>query len=48
VYDHESRELNDAHHLAAITALIGPPPKYDFGSLVGNMVEVDKENFASF
>ncbi|KAF5122523.1 Dual specificity protein kinase CLK4 [Metarhizium anisopliae] len=26
VYDHESRELNDAHHLAAITALIGPPP----------------------
>ncbi|GAO15853.1 hypothetical protein UVI_02051650 [Ustilaginoidea virens] len=26
VYDLESRELNDAHHLAAITALIGPPP----------------------
>ncbi|ODA83688.1 hypothetical protein RJ55_02203 [Drechmeria coniospora] len=27
VYDHESQELNDAHHLAAITALIGPPPQ---------------------
>ncbi|GAB0139039.1 hypothetical protein EsDP_00007256 [Epichloe bromicola] len=26
VYDDESEELNDAHHLAAITALIGPPP----------------------
>ncbi|TWU72709.1 hypothetical protein ED733_004179 [Metarhizium rileyi] len=26
VYNHESQELNDAHHLAAITALIGPPP----------------------
>ncbi|KAK2590721.1 hypothetical protein QQS21_011592 [Conoideocrella luteorostrata] len=26
VYSHESKELNYAHHLAAITALIGPPP----------------------
>ena len=26
VYDTESPELNDAHHLAAMTALLGPPP----------------------
>ncbi|OAA68212.1 protein kinase-like protein [Niveomyces insectorum RCEF 264] len=26
VYDAESAELNDAHHLAAMTALLGPPP----------------------
>ncbi|KAI5464238.1 kinase-like protein [Mariannaea sp. PMI_226] len=26
VYDHESEEQNDAHHLAAMTALLGPPP----------------------
>lgn len=26
IYDHESEELNDAHHLAAMTALLGPPP----------------------
>ncbi|CRK40370.1 hypothetical protein BN1723_004798 [Verticillium longisporum] len=26
VYDHESKEKNDAHHLAAMTALLGPPP----------------------
>lgn len=27
VYDSTSPEVNDAHHLAAITALLGPPPK---------------------
>ncbi|ERS98532.1 CMGC/SRPK protein kinase [Sporothrix schenckii ATCC 58251] len=27
VYDKESPELNNAHHLAALTALLGPPPK---------------------
>ncbi|KAF4505746.1 hypothetical protein G6O67_007663 [Ophiocordyceps sinensis] len=26
VYDRESEERNDAHHLAAMTALLGPPP----------------------
>jgi len=26
VYDSESEELNDARHLAAMTALLGPPP----------------------
>lgn len=26
VYNMESLELNDAHHLAAMTALLGPPP----------------------
>ncbi|KAL9945820.1 hypothetical protein ACHAO5_004487 [Verticillium nonalfalfae] len=26
VYDHESKEKNDAYHLAAMTALLGPPP----------------------
>lgn len=26
MYDHESPELNDAHHLAAMTVLLGPPP----------------------
>ncbi|KAH6723270.1 kinase-like protein [Leptodontidium sp. MPI-SDFR-AT-0119] len=26
IYDKESVELNDAHHLAAMTALLGPPP----------------------
>ncbi len=26
VYDAGSPELNDAHHLAAMTALLGPPP----------------------
>ncbi|KAI0970831.1 kinase-like protein [Xylaria arbuscula] len=26
IYDKESPELNDAHHLAAMTALLGPPP----------------------
>ncbi|KAI1178987.1 kinase-like protein [Nemania sp. FL0916] len=26
IYDNESQEQNDAHHLAAITALLGPPP----------------------
>lgn len=26
VYDHESAEKNDAYHLAAMTALLGPPP----------------------
>ncbi|KAI1421743.1 kinase-like protein [Xylaria sp. FL1777] len=26
VYDNESQEQNDAHHLAAMTALLGPPP----------------------
>ncbi|KAM0418790.1 hypothetical protein ACHAPT_012300 [Fusarium lateritium] len=26
VYDGESVEHNDAHHLAAVTALLGPPP----------------------
>ncbi|KAI0199964.1 kinase-like protein [Astrocystis sublimbata] len=26
IYDHESQEQNDAHHLAAMTALFGPPP----------------------
>ncbi len=26
VYDAESPELNDAHHLDAMTALLGPPP----------------------
>ncbi|KAK0102305.1 hypothetical protein ONS95_005928 [Cadophora gregata] len=26
VYDKASEELNDAHHLAAMTALLGPPP----------------------
>ncbi|MCJ1402269.1 hypothetical protein MMC11_005489 [Xylographa trunciseda] len=26
VYDHESEERNDAHHLATMTALLGPPP----------------------
>lgn len=25
-YTHESNELNDAYHLAALTALLGPPP----------------------
>lgn len=27
VFDINSPELNDAHHLAAMTALLGPPPK---------------------
>jgi hypothetical protein len=27
VYDKESVEMNDAHHLAAMTALLGPPPR---------------------
>ncbi|CAK7226331.1 hypothetical protein SBRCBS47491_006193 [Sporothrix bragantina] len=27
VYDMASPELNDAHHLAAMTSLLGPPPK---------------------
>lgn len=26
VYDTNSEEQNDAHHLAAMTALLGPPP----------------------
>ncbi|KAL1878039.1 hypothetical protein VTK73DRAFT_8263 [Phialemonium thermophilum] len=26
IYNAESQELNDAHHLAAMTALLGPPP----------------------
>ncbi|KND88080.1 Serine/threonine-protein kinase SRPK [Tolypocladium ophioglossoides CBS 100239] len=26
VYDYESEEQNDAHHLAAMTTLLGPPP----------------------
>ncbi|RMZ79960.1 hypothetical protein DV738_g3025, partial [Chaetothyriales sp. CBS 135597] len=26
VYNHESEKQNDAHHLAAMTALLGPPP----------------------
>ncbi|KAI0859843.1 kinase-like protein [Xylaria cubensis] len=26
IYDNESPEQNDAHHLAAMTALLGPPP----------------------
>ncbi|KAH7333297.1 kinase-like domain-containing protein, partial [Rhexocercosporidium sp. MPI-PUGE-AT-0058] len=26
IYDKESQKLNDAHHLAAMTALLGPPP----------------------
>jgi hypothetical protein len=26
VYDHESEERNDAHHLATMTAILGPPP----------------------
>ncbi|PSS16520.1 hypothetical protein M430DRAFT_103665 [Amorphotheca resinae ATCC 22711] len=26
VYDHECEERNDAHHLATMTALLGPPP----------------------
>ncbi|KAI1152730.1 kinase-like protein [Nemania diffusa] len=26
IYDNESQEQNDAHHLAAMTALLGPPP----------------------
>ncbi|KAH7364107.1 kinase-like protein [Rhexocercosporidium sp. MPI-PUGE-AT-0058] len=26
IYDKESEELNDAHHLAAMTVLLGPPP----------------------
>ncbi|KAI9163381.1 Dual specificity protein kinase CLK4 [Paramyrothecium foliicola] len=26
VYDQKSKEQNDAHHLAAMTALVGPPP----------------------
>ncbi len=26
IYNTESPELNDAHHLAAMTALLGPPP----------------------
>ncbi|OCL05752.1 kinase-like protein [Glonium stellatum] len=26
IYDHESEEQNDAHHLATMTALLGPPP----------------------
>lgn len=26
VYHRESPELNDAHHLAAMTSLLGPPP----------------------
>lgn len=26
VYDQKSKERNDAHHLAAMTALLGPPP----------------------
>jgi serine/threonine-protein kinase SRPK3 len=25
-YDNESEELNNAYHLAAMTALLGPPP----------------------
>lgn len=27
IYDHEDQFINDAHHLAAIVALLGPPPK---------------------
>lgn len=26
VYDHESEKQNDAHHLATMTAILGPPP----------------------
>lgn len=27
IYDTASPSLNDAHHLAAMTALLGPPPR---------------------
>ncbi len=34
-YDTDSPELNDAHHLAAMTALLGPPPPEFFGRRQG-------------
>ena len=27
VYNRESEELNNAHHLAAMTVILGPPPR---------------------
>lgn len=27
IYDHEDQCLNDAHHLASMVALLGPPPQ---------------------